>query len=134
MSNMNERISAYLGDMSPASFESEEQIREYFSPENLSRMFGDETDFSDADDVMECILMIWRKDGTGRINKEWYEDCKHNGWLHEEIESWFCEIGNKPHHITDDLSVWTRDYSSSGPGIWLSQDRIDEICARIDAQ
>jgi hypothetical protein len=130
MGNMNEKITGYLGDMSPASFESEEQIREYFSAENLSFMFGAEPCmvgdyFGDRKDVMEYVIAIWRKDGTGRIKKDWYEGALQNG-THQDVESWFSEMLNWDCEIGNDLTAWARS--------WLSQDRIDEICARIDAQ
>jgi hypothetical protein len=63
----------------------------------------------------------------GTIRRQWYDDCKGNGFSHEEIESWFSEMQNADCEIDEHLTVWDGRR-------WLDQDRIDEICARIDVQ
>jgi hypothetical protein len=52
-------IERYLGTESPTTFDSEEEIKDYFSPENLTRMFGPE-DFGDAEAAELAVFKEWR--------------------------------------------------------------------------
>jgi hypothetical protein len=71
----------------------------------------------------------------GTIKKDWYDDSRHNGFTHEEIESWFSEMQNADCEIDKELTVWvSRTSGEYTGGLWLDQDRIDDICARIDGQ
>lgn len=53
-------IQGYLGTMGPEEFDSESEIREYFSEKNLVWMFGDDANLDDAQEAMEATIEAWR--------------------------------------------------------------------------
>jgi hypothetical protein len=52
-------IQGYLGTMGPEEFNSESEIREYFSEKNLVWMFGDDANLDDAQGAMEATIEAW---------------------------------------------------------------------------
>ena len=62
---------------------------------------------------------------VGTINKTWFENSMQNVCCKAEIVDWFTRATNKEIEIDDELAVWAG-------GTWLSQEQIDEICAKID--
>ncbi len=66
-------------------------------------------------------------DNAGKIKKEWYENSLSNT-DHVELETLFSGAVNRACLIDyDDYTVWD-DVAK----VWLSQDKIDEICTGID--
>jgi hypothetical protein len=64
MKTTNYEMRTYLGDMSIDEFESEEQIREYFSVKNLTEMFGDDLDDATYGDIRAArsnVIEDWRE-------------------------------------------------------------------------
>ena len=52
-------IESYMGTSCPQDFETESKIREYFSEENLTHMFGADADLRQSDEVFEWVLDQW---------------------------------------------------------------------------
>lgn len=64
---------------------------------------------------------------AGKISKEWFENAATNESQDNTIEDWFSEHTNCKVEINEAGEVWLESSQS-----WLSQDRIDEICSKID--
>lgn len=64
--------------------------------------------------------------GAGKINSDWFDEAMCCV-TRDEVIQWFCTATNSANvEIDSDLCV-------SVDNKWLSQDRIDELCQRIDA-